>query len=47
MNFLEDLVAILNKHNMSDTPDWILAQYLMACLKTFNESVVLREKWHG
>ena len=33
--FEKDLAAVLNKHsieNWSDTPDWVLANYLVCCL---------------
>lgn len=48
--FTEELEQVINKHSLengSDTPDFILAEYLTACLKTFNETLVLREKWWG
>lgn len=34
-----ELASVLNKHcaeNGSNTPDFILAEYLIACLKAFN-----------
>jgi hypothetical protein len=33
--------------NGSDTPDFILAEYLTGCLDTWNKSVKHREKWYG
>lgn len=48
--FQKDLLALLNRHskeNDSNTPDFILADYLIGCLKTFNESVRKRELWYG
>ena len=30
----------------SDTPDWILAQFLLACLSAWNVGVQQRETWH-
>lgn len=33
--------------NGSDTPDFILASYLVDCLKAFNAAVSCREKWWG
>lgn len=48
--FYNELAALLNKYNRekdSDTPDYILANYLMECLKTFNNITKQREKWHG
>lgn len=33
--------------NGSNTPDFILAHYLMACLAAFNMATQQRETWHG
>lgn len=33
--------------NASDTPDFILADYLIECLKTYNRTIKAREEWHG
>ncbi len=33
--------------NGSDTPDFILAEYLIGCLKNFDAAVKWREKWYG
>ena len=46
----EELTEVLNRHcaeNPSNTPDYILAGYLMACLDAFNVAVQMRETWHG
>ena len=48
--FWNDLEALINKYSMenaSNTPDWILAQYLKACLDAFNMAVQQRENWYG
>lgn len=48
--FREDLEALINKHsreNVSDTPDYVLASFLNACLTAFDGSVVERDRWHG
>jgi hypothetical protein len=48
--FQRDLTALLNKHsreNGSNTPDFILADYLLGCLSTFDRYVSAREKWYG
>ena len=50
MNFENELTAMLNKYsmeNVSNTPDFILAQYLCQCLAAFNTAVQQRETWHG
>ena len=30
-----------------NTPDFILAQYMLACLNAFNSGVNQRDKWYG
>ena len=50
MTLEEELRALLNKHsaeNGSNTPDYILASYLMNCLIAFNEAMLNREAWYG
>lgn len=45
-----DLAAVLNKHsveNASGTPDFILAQYLVGCLRALAVTTRLRDDWHG
>ena len=49
-NLRKDIEGLLNKHNMesgSDTPDFILATYLMNCLWAFDIAVRNRESWYG
>lgn len=44
------LTKALNKfsaENDSNTPDFILAKYLLKCLEAWNEGVMLREVWYG
>ena len=48
--FENDLCAIINKHSMeneSNTPDYILARYLMKCLENFNATLGVRNDWYG
>lgn len=50
MTLLEEVTGVLNRHsaeNDSNTPDWILAQFLIGCLSRFNQAVQQREKWYG
>lgn len=45
-----DLEKLLNFHSaegVSDTPDFVLAQFLMGCLNAWNASVRRRERWYG
>ena len=49
--FRSDLAALLNRYSMEsrggDTPDFILADYLIGCLDTFNATMQRRESWYG
>jgi len=44
---LSNLLNRVCAENDSDTPDFILAKYLLGCLKNFNETVKARENWYG
>jgi hypothetical protein len=44
---LEHLINTNTMENGSSTPDFILAEYLVNCLKNFDETVSAREKWFG
>lgn len=47
--FKEELTILLNKYSMengSNTPDYILANYLVDCLKNFNNIVNDRSDWY-
>ena len=44
---LETLINRCSKENGSDTPDFILAEYLEGCLIAFDNAVEAREKWYG
>lgn len=44
------LTAIINQHsieNGSDTPDFLLAEFLTECLQAWDRSVQAREEWFG
>jgi hypothetical protein len=48
--FRRELASCLNRHsreNGSDTPDFILAEYLAGCLEAFDRAVARREEWYG
>ena len=48
--FEKELETLINRHckeNASNTPAFILAQYLAGCLVTFNTAVQQRETWYG
>ncbi len=44
---LEELLNKYSKENESDTPDFILAGFITACLTAFNGSTLLRDTFHG
>ena len=46
--FRTDLEALINKHNMesgSNTPDFILTDYIIDCLYSYDRAVTRRTKW--
>jgi len=46
---VEEIAAVLNKHSMeneSDTPDFILAEYLVSCLEAFDRAAERRRIWY-
>lgn len=48
--FETELINLINRHsieNESNTPDFLLAEYLVACLCTFVRVVQQREEWYG
>lgn len=50
MSFQEDLRSLINTHSMegsSNTPDFILAQYMSHCLIAFETATQQRETWYG
>jgi hypothetical protein len=45
-----ELEEIINRHsaeNGSDTPDFILAEYLTGCLMAYDRALKAREEWYG
>jgi len=44
---LEQLLNQWSKENESNTPDFILANYLINCLAAFDSAVREREIWYG
>lgn len=50
MSFEKELQQLINKHsreNASNTPDFILAMYMMNCLEAFEQATQQRETWYG
>lgn len=47
--FIEELRCLINqysKENGSNTPDFILSEYLNECLELFNKTINKREDWY-
>lgn len=44
---IQDAINKNNIENGSDTPDFILAEYLIDCLRIFDRTVNARERWYG
>ena len=48
--FRKELTTLLNSYsreNDSNTPDYILAEYMLNCYSAFNNAVNARESWYG
>jgi hypothetical protein len=46
----QEITSLLNRHsaeNASNTPDFILARFLLGCLAAWNMGVQQRENWYG
>lgn len=49
-SFQAELETLINRHSMengSNTPDFLLAEYLCDCLASYEVAVTKREKWYG
>lgn len=49
-DFFRELTSLINRYsleNASHTPDFILAEYMGACLAAFNRASNERERWYG
>lgn len=48
--FRQELEELVNRHSMeqySNTPDFVLAEYLLRQLEVFDLAVRERERWYG
>ena len=48
--FEKELRKLINRYSLengSNTPDIILAHYLLNCLKVFDVAIKKRENWYG
>lgn len=49
-DFEKELSALINRHcleNESNTPDFILANFLKNCMVIFNHATQKRDNWYG
>jgi hypothetical protein len=49
-SFKTQLERFINRHSLeggSDTPDFLLADYLVQCLALFDVTIAAREQWYG
>ena len=44
---IEDLINRQSRENESNTPDFILAKYLLTCLEAFEEATRSRDEFFG
>lgn len=50
MDLQTEMAYVLNRfsqENQSNTPDFVLAQYLLDCLAAYNRAVKRSSEWHG
>ena len=50
VNFEKEIRELINRYsieNNSNTPDWILAQYILSCLAAFETAIQQRETCQG
>ena len=50
MEFTKELKELLNRgcmENNSNTPDFILAEYMTVCLLAFDKATIDRDKWYA
>ena len=50
MELISEIRAAINRCNReqpSNTPDFILAEYLLSCLEAFEVASLQREEWYG
>lgn len=48
--FERELSSLLNRYsveNTSNTPDFILAEFMLRCLNAFDTGISDRERWYG
>lgn len=46
-NELRALLNRVSRENVSNTPDFVLAQFILGCLAAFETATQQRETWYG
>lgn len=49
IQFKKDLASVINKHSrerFSNTPDFILAEYIYQCLSAYERTIKMNFDWH-
>lgn len=49
-DFQKELMTLLDRYcieNESDTPDFILSQYMRECLNSYNVATLARDRWYN
>ncbi len=46
LNELTNLLNAESRENVSNTPDFILAEYMLACLRAFESATKMRAEWY-
>ena len=44
---IEEVINVLSLENGSNTPDYVLSEYLVDCLKSYDRALQAREKFYG
>lgn len=44
---IEQAINRASRENRSNTPDYILAEYLLKCLDAFEKATNMRAEWYG
>lgn len=50
LTFEKELESLINKYsieNGSDTPDFLIAEFMSSCLIAYQQTVTKRDKWFG
>ncbi len=46
-NDIRTAINCASRENATNTPDFVLAEYLINCLNAFDQAIVRRAQWYG